>query len=229
MTRAISTPPDSIEWDYVIERVRRYNNEPSDDLLYRIGTHVNTLTLEDQDLSARQDGNLSPEQRYRVLDWLAVQSAAGLLGLEIEGDLALLIFGHDQLSQWLERSRQAYPNFEFFLVFEAHPEGMLTGHKGIDFTMYWMPQPGAPEPSVECDFPWKCCWEHGEMFWGGYPGETANQFEFNLFVYPDQHSFATPGAFCSAGSRYTTPSDEEADLMSVAQVLAARALNARWT
>jgi hypothetical protein len=36
----------------------------------------------------------------------------------------------------------------FYLVFEAHPEGMLTGHKGIDFTMHWMPQPGAPEP--EC-------------------------------------------------------------------------------
>jgi hypothetical protein len=47
------------------------------------------------------------------------------------------------------------------------------------------------------------------MFWGGYPGETDNQFEFNLFVYPDQHSFATPGSFCEAGDRYTTPSDEE--------------------
>jgi hypothetical protein len=83
MTRVISTLPDSIEWDYVIERVRRYNNEPSDDLLYRMGTHVNALTLEDQDLISRhQDGNLSPEQRYRVLDWLAVQSAAGLLGLK---------------------------------------------------------------------------------------------------------------------------------------------------
>ena len=228
MTRVISTLPDGIEWDYVIERVRRYNNEPSDDLLYRIGTHVNALTLEDQDLSERQDGNLSPEQRYRVFDWLAVQSAAGLLGLEIEGDLALLIFGREQLAQWLEISKRAYPDFDFYLVFEAHPEGLLTGHKGIDFTMHWMPKPGAPEPDVECDFPWKSFWEHGQMFWNDYPGETENQFEFNLFVYPDQHSFATPGSFCEAGDRYTTPTDEEADLMSVEAVLNCPALNVRY-
>ena len=228
MTRVISTLPDSIEWDYVIERVRRYNNEPSDDLLYRIGTHVNALTLKDQDLISRhQDGNLSPEQRYRVFDWLAVQSAAGFVGLEIEGDLALLIFGREQLAQWLEISKRAYPDFDFYLVFEHHPDGMKTGHTGIDFAMYWMPQPGAPEPNVECDFPWNCCWEHGEMFWGGYPGETANQFEFNLFVYPNQWSFATPNYFCEQGSRYTTPTDEEADLMSVESVLNCPALNAR--
>jgi hypothetical protein len=114
MTRAISTPPDSIEWDYVIERVRRYNNEPSDDLLYRIGTHVNALTLEDQDLSARhQDGNLSPEQRYRVLDWLAVQSAAGFTRTRNRGRFSSPDFRTGPAcSQWLERSkRQAYPRF----------------------------------------------------------------------------------------------------------------------
>jgi hypothetical protein len=43
MTRAISTLPDSLNWDYLLERVRRYNEKPSDDLLYRIGTHVNIL------------------------------------------------------------------------------------------------------------------------------------------------------------------------------------------
>jgi hypothetical protein len=66
------------------------------------------------------------------------------------------------------------------------------------------------------------------MFWGGYPGETANPFEFNLFVYPDQHSFATPGAFCEADDRYTTLTDEEANLMSVEAVLNGPALNARY-
>ena len=56
MTRAISTLPDSLNWDYLLERVRRYNEKPSDDLLYRIGTHVNILTLEDQDLIERNQG-----------------------------------------------------------------------------------------------------------------------------------------------------------------------------
>jgi hypothetical protein len=221
--------PDSIIWDYLLERVRRYNEAPSDDLLYRIGTHVDVLTPDDQHYIDHHRGCLHPEQRYRVFDWLAVQSAAGLLGLEIEGDLALLIFGHDQLTQWLERSRQAYPDFEFYLVFEHHPDGMKTGHTGIDFAMYWMPQPGAPEPDIECDFSWRLCWNHGEMFWGDYPDGFTNQFDFSVDCYPNQQSFATPGSFCEEGDRYTTPSDEEADLMSVAQVLACPMLNARWT
>jgi hypothetical protein len=220
MTRAISRSakplglPDGINWEYVTERVRRYNKNPSDDLLYRIGSHTNVLTLDDTRLiDEGQSGRLNPEQRFRVLDFLSGS------GHDIEGDLALLIFGREQLSQWLEISKRAYPDFDFYLVFEHHPDGMKTGHTGIDFAMYWMPQPGAPEPNVECDFPWNCYWEHGEMFWGGYPGETANQFEFNLFVYPNQWSFATPNYFCEAGARYTTPTDEEADLMSVESVL----------
>ena len=90
---------------------------------------------------------------------------------------------------------------------------------GICFTMHWMPRPGAPAPDVECDFPWKPYWESGEMFWNEYPGGFSNQFDFNLDCYPNQQSFARPGWVCEEGDRYTTPSDEEADLMSVAQVL----------
>ena len=228
MTRAISTPakplglPDYIDWEYVTERVRRYNEKPSDDLLYRIGTHVNSLAPEDLDLIHRQQGGyLNPEQRFLVLNWIVKA------GLEIDGDLALLIFGRHQLVQWLEQSRQAYPDFEFYLVFEFHD--FKGWEEGINFTMHWMPQPGAPEPSVELDFPWKSYWEGGGMFWNSYPGGFTNQFDFNVDCYPNQGSFATPGAFCSAGDRYTTPSDEEADLMSVAQVLACPALNACWT
>jgi hypothetical protein len=219
----------SINWEYLIERVRRYNEAPSDDLLYRIGTHVDVLTPDDQYYIDHHRGCLHPEQRYRVLNWLAVQSATGLLGLEIEGDLALLIFGHAQLSQWLERSRQAYPDFEFYLMFEFHPSHQSGWESGINFAMHWMPLPGAPEPDVECDFSWKLYWESGAMFWGNYPDNTTNQFDFTLSVYPHQQSFATPGSFCEKGDRYTTPSDEEADLMSVAQVLACPMLNARWT
>jgi hypothetical protein len=57
------------------------------------------------------------------------------------------------------------------------------------------------------------------MFWGNLPNGTKNDLEFTLSVYPDQRSFTIPGEICSAGDYYTTPSDEERDLMSVAQVL----------
>ena len=220
---------ESINWNYITERVTRYNSNPSDDLLYQIGTHTGTLTLDDQAVIDQQGDCLNPEQRYRVLDWLAVQAANGVVGLNVEGDLALLIFGREQLTQWLEISKRAYPDFDFYLVFEHHPDGLKTGHIGIDFAMYWMPKPGAPQPDLECDFPWKCCWEYGEMFFWSYLDESsANQFEFNLFVYPNQWSFATPNYFCEAGDRYTTPTDEEADLMSVEAVLSCPALNARY-
>jgi hypothetical protein len=211
-----------IDQSYLTERVRRYNENPSDDLLYRIGSHTNVLTLDDTRLiDEGQSGRLNPEQRFRVLDFLSGS------GHDIKGDLALLIFGHDQLSQWLEISKRAYPDFDFYLVFEAHPEGLLTGHKGIDFTMHWMPKPGAPEPSTDCDFPWSCYWEHGGMFWGDYPGGFTNQFDFNVDCYPNQWSFATPNYFCEAGDRYTTPTDEEANLMPVEAVLNGPALNVR--
>jgi hypothetical protein len=205
--------PDSIIWDYLLERVRRYNQAPSDDLLYRIGTHVNILTPDDQRYIEQHGGILHPQQRYHVLNWLLCQ------GIEIKGDLALLIFGHAQLTQWLEKSRQSYPSFEFYLSFEYLTQFKSGYEDGICFTMHWMPKPGAPVPDFECDFSWKLCWEHGEMFWADYPDDAANQFDFCLGCYPNQQSFATPGSFCEEGDRYTTPSPEEADLMSVAQVL----------
>jgi hypothetical protein len=84
--------------------------------------------------------------------------------------------------------------------------------------MHWMPCPGAPEPDVDCDFPWKPYWESGDMFWGDWM-TGGNQFEFNLSCYPEQRSFSTYHTFCEEGSRYTTPDDRDANLMSVAQVL----------
>lgn len=210
----VASLPDSINWHYITERVRRYNQNPSDDLLYRIGTHIDVLTLEDQELiQKQQSGYLNPEQRYRVLNWLACQDE-----IEIKGDLALLIFGRNQLEEWLERSRQAYPDFEFYLVFEFHPLHKSGWESGINFSMHWAPQPGAPEPDVECDFPWKLFWEIGSMFWNDWM-PNGNQFDFGLSCYPNQESFATPNSFCEEGSRYTTLTEEEADLMSVAQVL----------
>lgn len=58
----------SINREYLEERVRRYNEQPSDDLLYRIGSHINLLTVDDCRLIEGQGGCLSPKQRYRVLD-----------------------------------------------------------------------------------------------------------------------------------------------------------------
>ncbi len=206
----------SINMEYVVERVRRYNVQPSDDLLYRIGSHASVLTPEDCSLIDRQqDGHLSPQQRYAVLDWIV-----GEAKLWVESDLALLIFGRQQLEEWLEISRQAYPDFEFYLVFEAH-EGQHTGHHGIDFSVFWLPRPGAPEPDIECDFSWRLSWEWGEMFWTEGSEDYTNHFELNLSCYPDQWSFATPNSFCEEGDRYCVLTDKEASLMSVAEVLEA--------
>ncbi|MBD1838880.1 hypothetical protein [Coleofasciculus sp. FACHB-501] len=202
-----------VNWGYVTERVRRYNQKPSDDLLYRIGTHCDVLLPEDLDLiRCQQQGYLNPEQRFRVLNWIVRQ------GFKVQDDLALLLFGREQLAGWLERSQQSYPDFEFFLAFEFLQKEQSGVDAGICFTMHWIPLAGAPEPNVECDFPWKLYWESGDMFWADwFPG--GNQFEFNLSVYPNQQSFATPNSFCEEGDRYTTLTDEEAELISVAQVL----------
>ncbi len=215
--------PNTFNWDYILKQVRRYNEKPSDDLLYRIGTHVNALTLEDQDLIERHQGCcLNPEQRFRVLNWLVCQDE-----IEIKGDLALLIFGRNQLLQWQEISRQAYPDFEFYLVFEFHPLHESGWESGINYSVFWHPKPNSPMPSSDCDFPWRLFWDSGEMFWGNFPGNTKNDIEFTLSVYPNQSSFATPGWVCEEGDRYCSFTDEEADLMSVAQVLACPMLNAR--
>lgn len=200
--------------EYVIDRVRRYNEQPSDDLLYRIGTHVDALDVDTaQCIDRYQNGRLTPYQRYQVLDWIAKA------GLVIEGDLALLIFGRNQLEEWLEISRQVYPNFEFYLVFEFHPNSFTGWETGINFSLFWMPKDGAPVPDPGCDFPWKLNWDCGEMFWGDRPNSCTNDFDFTLSCYPSQQSFAKPGWFCEEGDYYTTPSDEEASLMPVVEVL----------
>jgi hypothetical protein len=210
-----------MNWDYIVKHVNQFNRLPCgvsvhrDDTLYRIGSNADVLTPEDcEAINYHQQGWLTPEQRYRVLNWLVCQDE-----IEIQGDLALLIFGREQLEEWLERSQQAYPDFEFYLAFEFQPSHESGFDSGINFTMHWVPQVGAPEPDVELDFPWKSYWESGEMFWTNYEGSPTNQLDFNLYVYPNQQSFTRPGWICSEGDRYTTPSDEEADLMSVAQVL----------
>jgi hypothetical protein len=204
--------PESIDWGYLNERVRRYNENPSDDLLYRLGTHIDVLSVEDCQSISQQ--GFTSEQRYRVLNWLAC--CTDLLNDEM--DLALLIFGRNQLEQWLERSRQAYPDYEFYLVFEYQDKAKTGWESGINFTMHWVPLPGAPVPDIEYDFPWRSCWDSGEMFWCDYCGYT-NHFDFNLHCYPNQASFTKPGWVCEAGDYYTSLDERDANLMSVAQVL----------
>ena len=199
--------------EYVIERVRRYNEAPTDDLLYRIGSYANALNVED--CRAIEQQGFTPEQRYNVLNWITKT------GLVIEGDLALLIFGREQLTQWLQISRQAYPNFEFYLCFEYQEKFKSGFDDGINFTMHWHPQPGAPMPlpETETDFPWRPFWDSGDMFWGDYPGGSTNHFDFNLYCYPDETGFTKPGWICEEGDWYTMVDERDANLMSVAQVL----------
>lgn len=211
-----SAMPNLIDWDYVEERIRRYNANPSDDLLYRIGTHVNILTPQDSDLiQCQQNVCLNPEQRYRVLDWIVSRY---INQFQLKCDLALLIFGREQLTQWLECSRQAYPDFEFYLVFEYMTEFQTGYNDGICFSMYWRPKAGAPQPNFSCDFPWKMYWESGDMFWCEWM-TGGNQFYFNLDCYPNQQSFAVSNGFCEENDYFTTPTEREAKFMSVAQVL----------
>lgn len=201
----------SINSKYVQERVHRYNERPSDDLLYRIGTHIDVLTATDVvHINCR---GFNPEQRFRVLDWILCQ------GYEIKGDLALLIFGREQLEKWLDQSRQAYPDFEFYLVFEFQDSENSGWDTGINYSVFWHPNPGSPMPSSDCDFPWRLYWDGGDAFWGNFPDNTKNDIEFTLSVYPNQQSFTAPGWVCEEGDRYCSFTDEEADLMPVAEVL----------
>jgi hypothetical protein len=202
----------SINWEYITERVRRYNEKPSDDLLYRIGTHADVLTVEDCRVVESQ-GYLNPEQRYHVLNWILCN------GLGIEQDLALLILGREQLTHWLEISHQAYPNFEFYLCFEYQDIKNTGWESGINYTMFWFPKPGAPVPATDNDFSWKSFWDCGQLFWGDFPGGFTNEFDFTLNCYPDQHHFTCADWVCEEGDHYTTLDDRDADLMSVAQVL----------
>jgi hypothetical protein len=202
-----------INSDYLQERVRRYNEAPSDDLLYRMGSCMDTLTSEDEKLLRKSGYVLTPEQRYRVLNQLLCN------GFEIECDLALLIFGRQQLEQWLEISRQAYPDFKFYLAFEYHERQVTGWESGINYTCFWMPLPGAPTPSTDNDFPWKLYWECGGMFWNDFPNNTTTDFDFTLSCYPNQQSFTDSNWILEEGDWQCIPSDQEADLMSVDQVL----------
>lgn len=204
----------SIDWGYLEERLRRYNANPSDDLLYRIGTHVDALSTED--CRAIEQQGFTAVHRYRVLNWVC-----SCAKWEPATDLALLIFGRQQLEKWLEQSRQAYPHFDFYLVFEYQEKFKSGFEDGVNFTLHWHPQPGAPMPlpETETDFPWRPFWDSGEMFWGSFPGGTTNQFDFNLYCYPDEAGFTKPGWICEEGDWYTMKDEREANLMSVAQIL----------
>lgn len=212
-------------WQYIGQLVQRYLDlSPDisiehDGLLRRTGDYVGALTAEEcQQIDQHQNGWLTPLQRYQVLNWIASGSP---LFKEADTDLSLLIFGRQQLEQWLERSHQAYPHFDFYLVFEYQEKFKSGFDDGVNFTMHWHPQPGAPMPlsETETDFPWRPFWDSGEMFWGDFPGRTKNDFDFTLRCHPDETSFTKPGWICEEGDWYTMVDERDADLMSVAQVL----------
>lgn len=172
-----------MDWQYINERVKRYNSAKTtsdrDDLLYRIGTHADLLNPEEA-----PDGNLTAEQRCRVLEWLIYEAKAF-----IDGNLTLLIFGVPQLKEWQRRSEEAYPDFALAIAIR---QSDLMPH--LEFSLHFDPLPGAPEVDPETDFPYRPFWDCAEMFWGHFPNNCTNEFDFILDCYPCQASFAVPGS-----------------------------------
>lgn len=66
---------------YINERVSQYRTAQSeadrDDLLYRIGTHADVLSLQEVEAIATNNGVLRPEHRQKVLQWIKSSAEAG--------------------------------------------------------------------------------------------------------------------------------------------------------
>jgi hypothetical protein len=173
-----------VVWSYVEERIDRFNQAKTqcdrDDLLYRIGTHADALDLDDIRLIRENDGVLSSEQRFTVLEWMIYSADA-----EVEGNLVLLIFGERQLREWYQQAKAAYPDFEMMLGVRT----ALDTEDYLELSLHFQPQEGAPQIDPELDFPWKPFWDAGEMFWGNFPQNCSNEFEFILSSYRRQASF----------------------------------------
>ena len=62
-----------MNWDYIIKHCTAFNSLPCgvssrhDDLLYRIGSHIDVLTPQDCTLIAERGGTLTAENRYELL------------------------------------------------------------------------------------------------------------------------------------------------------------------
>lgn len=86
-----------MNWDYLSERVRRYNLAPTqsqrDDLLYRIGTHADLFSPAEQALTDRL-GCLIPEHRACILEWLLLED----FSLRTDLSLTEQIFSPDRLA-----------------------------------------------------------------------------------------------------------------------------------
>ncbi|MBW4490781.1 MAG: hypothetical protein KME12_23655 [Trichocoleus desertorum ATA4-8-CV12] len=176
-----------VVWSYIEERVNRFNQAKTerdrDDLLYRIGTHADVLDLEDVRLVRENDGVLHPEQRFEVLQWMFYSADA-----ELQENLVLLIFGQRQLQEWHQQAKAAYPDFEMMLGVRT----ALGTEDYLELSLHFQPQAGAPQTDPELDFPWKPFWDAAEMFWGPFPENCSNEFEFILHCYPCQASFTIP-------------------------------------
>ena len=123
-----------IDYNYIAHCVNSYNRQQSDLSLLVIASHVDLFDgAELTTIHYKQALQLTPLQRYTVLNWLCCND------FEIKGDLALLIFGRQQLEEWLERSQAAYPHFRFFLAFEYQTQFKSDMEDGINFAMYWEP------------------------------------------------------------------------------------------
>ncbi|MBD1864539.1 MULTISPECIES: hypothetical protein [Trichocoleus] len=200
-----------VVWSYIEERIDRFNQAKTqrdrDDLLYRIGSHADVLDLEDVRIIRDNDGGLHPEQRFEVLQWMIYSANA-----EVEGNLVLLIFGQQQLQQWYQQAKAAYPDFEMMLGART----ALGTEDYLELSLHFQPQAGAPQIDPELDFPWKPFWDAGEMFWGHFPENCSNEFEFILHCYPRQASFTIPN---SEMEDWELESEDGPDLFLIRELL----------
>lgn len=199
---------NGIDPDYVLRQIARYNaatnQRDRDDLLYRVGTHVDALLLEDQEFIDRA-GVLKPEHRCQVLNWLGYETNA-----DIRDDLPLLVqvFTPEVLSVMRDRAKQVYPDFELVM-------GLRPSREGLEISMHFQPATTAPMIDLSKDFPWKPFWDGADLFWGNLPGGMTDLFEFTLYVYPDQADVTRPGRI----EPWMAQPDEDDDLYPIRELL----------
>lgn len=152
------------------------NYKIESNLLCQLGRELKVLS--EREIQAAAPNGLTPQQRCQVIEAALVMARAEFS----KKNLLVLVFGYDQLSEWLKRSRQAYPDFDLAM-------GVRLSDDTLEICTFWHPRRGGPAVSTETDFLWKPTWDLWEHFWGGLNG--VNQVEDMLAHYSSQRKFTT--------------------------------------
>ncbi|NEO07398.1 hypothetical protein [Moorena sp. SIO3I8] len=142
-------------------------------------------------------------QRIEIIDSLANEH-----DIFLDGDMTLLILDKEELSTLVERSRQAYPNYEMYLLFDYEK---VDGEWLISSALYWKPLIGAPIFLDDSDFPTQAYWDDASNF--------IDDFEMTLRCYPNEESFSSGQHFEHEEEIYFSPF--ELKQFSAYQLLAA--------